>query len=209
VQAIFHHDDEPLAAGDELDPTISIHALTWIEPCSGRTVKVKVIINAVALTALLDSGSTHNFIDTDAATRAGLQLAPRGDLRVAVTNGDRISSLGSYCNISISIGGEVFIIDCYGLALGAYDMVLGVQWLESLGPILWDFSRRTMAFVRHGHRVLWQTAKTQSASPVLMAADVDLMGDLLDNFTDLFVEPSGLPPPRDRCHEIRLLPGVK
>jgi hypothetical protein len=65
-----------------------------------------------------------------------------------------------------------------------------------------------MAFVRHGHRVLWQTTKTPPASPVLMAADADLMGDLLDNFTDLFVEPSGLPPPRDRCHEIRLLPGT-
>jgi hypothetical protein len=121
------HDDEPLAAGDELDPTISIHALAGIEPRSGRTMKVKVIINAVALTALLDSGSTHNFVDTDATTRAGLQLTPRGDLRVAVANGDRVSSPGSCCNISISIGGEVFSIDCYGLTLGAYDMVLGVQ----------------------------------------------------------------------------------
>jgi hypothetical protein len=202
------HDDEPLATGDELDPTISIHALVGIEPRSDRTMKVKVIINAVALTALLDSGSTHNFVDMDAATRAGLQLTPRGDLRVAVANGDRVSSPGSCCNISISIGGEVFSIDCYELALGAYDMVLRVQWLESLGSILWDFGRRTMAFVRHGHRVLWQTTKTPPASPVLMATDADLMGDLLDNFTDLFVEPSGLPPPRDRCHEIRLLPGT-
>jgi hypothetical protein len=190
------HDDEPLAAGDELDPTISIHALAGIEPRSSRTMKVKVIINAVALTTLLDSGSTHNFVDTDVATRVGLQLTLRGDLRVAVANGDRISSPGSCCNISISIGD------------GVHDMVLGVQWLESLGPILWDFGRRTMAFVRNGHRVLWQTTKTLPASPVLMAAHANLMGDLLDNFTDLFIEPSGLPPPSDRCHEIRLLSGT-
>jgi hypothetical protein len=32
-------------------------------------------------------------------------------------------------------------------------MVLGIQWLESLGPILWDFRNRTMAFVWNGHRV--------------------------------------------------------
>jgi hypothetical protein len=48
---------------------------------------------------------------------------------------------------------EPFDIDCYRLALGTYDMVLGIQWLESLGPILWDFRNRTMAFVWNGHRV--------------------------------------------------------
>jgi hypothetical protein len=30
------------------------------------------------------------------------------------------------------IGGKMFSMDCYGLSLGSYDMVLGVQWLESL-----------------------------------------------------------------------------
>jgi hypothetical protein len=167
------NDDEPLAMSDEPEPTISIHALTGIEPRSGHTMKVMVIINAVALTALLDSGTTHNIIDTDAATRAGLQLTPRGDLCVAIANGDRVSSPGSCRNMSISIDGEVFIIDCYGLALGAYNMVLGVQWLESLGSILWDIDRRTMAFVRHGHWVLWQTIEAPPAPPVLMAADAD------------------------------------
>jgi hypothetical protein len=52
------------------------------------------------------------------------------------------------------VGDEVFSINCYGISLASYDMVLGVHWLESLGPILWDFSRRTIAFVRDGHRVL-------------------------------------------------------
>jgi hypothetical protein len=32
----------------------------------------------------------------------------------------------------IRIEGEPFVIDCYGLALGSFDMVLGIQWLESL-----------------------------------------------------------------------------
>jgi hypothetical protein len=38
-----------------------------------------------------------------------------------------------------------------------------------------------------------------------MSVDADLMGDLLDNFVAIFTEPTGLPPQRDRCHEIRLL----
>jgi hypothetical protein len=58
-------------------------------------------------------------------------------------------------------------------------MVLGVQWLESLGPLLWDFDRRTMAFVCDGHRILWMVADVKPALPQLLATDDDLMDDLL------------------------------
>jgi hypothetical protein len=146
--------DEPLTVGEAFDPTISIHALMGIEPRSGRTMKTTIIINTVSLMALLDSGSTHNFVDTAAVTRARLQLTPCGDLHVAITNGNHIGSSGCFHDLSISISWEVFIIDCYRLSLGSYDMVLKVQWHESLGSILWAFVHRTLAFVQDGHRVL-------------------------------------------------------
>jgi hypothetical protein len=116
------HDDESPGDNDGADPTISIHVLTGIVPRSSRTMKVTVLINEVALMALLDFGSTNNFVDMDAVTCVGLSLTPRGNLRLAVANGDRISSPGGCRDVSISIDGKVFIIDCYRLALGAYDM---------------------------------------------------------------------------------------
>jgi hypothetical protein len=203
-------DDDPSGAGDTSDPIISIHALTGITPRSDRTMKAMVVINTVALTALLNSGSTHNFINTDAARRTELHLTSQGDMCVAVANGDRVTSPGCCRNMTMSIEGEAFIIDCYGLSLGAYDMVLGVQWLESLGPILWDSGTRTMAFIRNGYHVIWQTvdAPLPPAPDMLMSAKAHLMGDLLDTFVAMFTEPTGLPPPRDRCHEIRLLSGT-
>jgi hypothetical protein len=48
--------------------------------------------------------------------------------------------------LKIFIAGDAFTIDYYGLSLGSYDMVLGVQWLESLGLFLWDFKNRTLSF---------------------------------------------------------------
>jgi hypothetical protein len=54
----------------------------------------------------------------------------------------------------VIVGHTVFHNDCFSLRLGSFDIVLGVQWWESLGPILWDFEKRTMAFVRNGHQVL-------------------------------------------------------
>jgi hypothetical protein len=94
-----------------------------------------------------------NFIDNTAASRACVILAAQHGLRVTVANGDKLPASGCCRNLAIAIHGEKFRVDCYGLPLGSYDMVLGVQWLESLGPILWDFRHDTLAFVQNGHRV--------------------------------------------------------
>jgi hypothetical protein len=133
--------DEPPVQPAEDDPAIALHALTGIRPHSGRTMQVSVIINDCSLAALLDSGSTHNFVDSAVAEQVGLQLQHHSGLRVTVANGDRVDSPGCRRDFDITIGGELFRIDCYGLALGSYNMVLDVQWLESLGLILWDFTK--------------------------------------------------------------------
>jgi hypothetical protein len=136
-----------------------------------------------------------------------VQLQHHSGLRVTVANGDRVDSPGCCRDFNITIGGEPFHIDCYGLALGSYNMALGVQWLESLGLILWDFTKQTMVFVRNGHRVLWTTANAPP-QPSLLAAEGDLMKELLLHFDALFTEPTGLLPPWDRCHHIHLLLGT-
>jgi hypothetical protein len=64
--------DTPLPAGAG-DPQISIHVLTGIRPRSDRTMQLAIDTNSVRLTALLDSGSTHNFVDLEAAEQAGIQ----------------------------------------------------------------------------------------------------------------------------------------
>jgi hypothetical protein len=94
------------------------------------------------------------------------------------------------------IAGESFHIDCYGLTLASFDMVLGAQWLESLGPILSDFSHRIMAFVQDGCCICWIGVETRDQSAVLMTVEAELMDDLLCQFAQLFSPPQGLPLPR-------------
>jgi hypothetical protein len=92
-------------------------------------------INGMCLVALLDSGSTHNFVDTEATTRVRIKLHGQTGLCVAVTNGDRLTSLGSCNNLQIGVGDESFSIACYRLALGSFDMVL-----EFNGSSRWGLS---------------------------------------------------------------------
>jgi hypothetical protein len=168
-----------------------------------------VAINGASILALLDSWSTHNFIGTEMAAWVGIVFTGHGGLRVAVANDDQFISLGCYRAMSFSLHGETFNIDCYDLALGFFEMVLGVQWLESLGPILWDFSRRTMAFVCNEHWVTWSAPDTATASPTsLLATSGDIMEELLGEFDPLFAAPTNLPPPWAREHRIQLILGT-
>jgi hypothetical protein len=177
------------------DPTISIHALTGIQPRSVKTMQVYVDINSTRLRALIDSGLRHNFIDLEAAARAGIALHDHPSLRVVVANGDRLSSSGSCRRLPIAIGGEGFVIECYGLALGSYEMVLGVQWLEALGSVLWDFNQRTLTRVKDGRLVLWTAIDAAPSLPKLMSTLRELMTELLQRFDDLFAASAGSQPP--------------
>jgi hypothetical protein len=162
------------------EPTISIAALTGIQPRRGSTMQVYVTVQGAVLRALLDSRSTHNFVDSEAAARVGIKFSSKAGFSVAVANGDRVASSGSCLDLKINITGEPFIIACYGLSLGSYEMILGVQWLESLGPVLWDFTHRTLSFCRDGRDVHWSASVPPEPLGLVVAAVVDdVLGDLL------------------------------
>lgn len=124
-------------------------------------MQIRLSMGNHEFTALLDSGSTHNFISTTTARRVGLHFHSNNGAHVIVANGDRVASRGLARDVGIHInqdriGHEDFTVDCYSIPLDCYDMVLGVNFLRTLGPTLWDFDDLCMAFWHHGRRVLWK-----------------------------------------------------
>ena len=87
-------------------------------------MKVRMSIAGISGIALLDSRSSHNFIDTELAQRASVRLQPCPHLTVTVANGDRVASPRKAPAQNVSIDGEAFDVDLYALPLGEYDMVL-------------------------------------------------------------------------------------
>ena len=53
-------------------------------------------------------------------------------------------------NVHISMGDYNLRSDMFALPLGGCDVVLGAQWLRTLGPILWDFAKLWMQFSING-----------------------------------------------------------
>jgi hypothetical protein len=151
---------------------------------------VSVTNDNISLHTLLDSGSMHNFIDIVAAERAEVGFTGGARLRVAVANGDCITSLSCCSALDINIAGEHFVISYYGLALDFFDMVLGVQWLEYLGPVLWYFGHLTLVFICNGHHVLWSVV---ASLLTLTVTSPDVMNNLFLQYTNLFNAPTSLP----------------
>jgi hypothetical protein len=70
------------------------------------TMQMRVKIGAHEFTALLDSGSTHNFINPDAASHADLQFSDSVGAHVIVANGDHVDCQGLARSVQLRIGTE-------------------------------------------------------------------------------------------------------
>ena len=73
-------------------PVFSLHALAGVR--FSNTMQVVVTLGASPLLALLDFGSTHDFISESAARRTGLPLQSRLRLTAAVANDERVTCVG-------------------------------------------------------------------------------------------------------------------
>ncbi|KAF8658447.1 hypothetical protein HU200_058898 [Digitaria exilis] len=207
IYLIEHADDvttETSSSDDDLE--ILVTAITGVRPTS--MLLLDTVVNAVSLKALVDTGSTHCFISEDAARRIGLTPTARPGLTVEVANGDRVPSSGVCKAISVHIGGEEFFIDLYVIPLGGYELVLGCEWLVTLGQILWDLSKLTMKFWHGNHRVRLCGVNAKPHPRLSLAEAGDVLKLLLQEFADLFAMPTGLPPTRAFDHRIHLLPNT-
>ena len=143
---------KPAAA--EESPVFSLHAITCVR--FNDTMQLNVSLSGTSFLALLNSGSTHNFMSESTAQCTGLPLQCHPRLTATVANSEHVSYVGVIHRAAITIHGDTFHADLFVMPLASFDMILGTQWLATLGPVLWDFGARRMTFHRNGQPVCWQ-----------------------------------------------------
>jgi hypothetical protein len=137
-------DDVSFSYEDETeDAWISLNAIMGILPM--ETLQLSVRVAGATLGTLIDSGSTHSFISASVVRRLLLQPMSHPGLNVVVANVDRVPSDGVCYGVHIFLNSEEFVIDLFVIPLEGYDMVLGVHWLRTLGPLLWDFNKARLS----------------------------------------------------------------
>jgi hypothetical protein len=223
------YESEELDKGCKEEPEISLHAITGSP--SPRTMRLWGRINFQGVIILIDSGSSHNFLDVAIISRLALKVQQMDNIAVKVANGQVIHTEGVCKGVKLQMQGNTFNVDFYILPLGGCDMVLGIQWLQKLGPIIWDFSTLTMEFTLFKKMIVLKgldptesaiedsnvfsklpTARRKGLVLQLVSSEIQHNGatsnpyffDLLRKFQDVFAEPKGLPPVRSHDHKIVL-----
>jgi hypothetical protein len=112
-------------------PRISLAAITGIS--QPQTLKLKGHIKKDNVTVLIDTGSTHNFLDINVARNLKLFVYPVPDMKVMVVDGKKIKNVGKCHKVKLQIQDFNLESEFYTVPLGGVDVVLGVQWLQTLG----------------------------------------------------------------------------
>jgi len=128
---------EPTPEKEEMNPTISRNAFVGITTL--QTINIEGNIKKKKVIVFIDSSSTHNFINCKIAKDLNcfLDLAPECPMMV-VSEGT-INFSRKCHNIKLSMGEYVLNSPMFSVPMGGANVVLGVQWLQSLGTITFNF----------------------------------------------------------------------
>jgi hypothetical protein len=149
---------------EEAIPKISFHALAGTT--HPQTFRVIGRVGNRDLTMLIDGGSTHNFIDQSVVTKLGLQVVCGKTFKMIVGNKEVIECTGHCLGLSLSIQGITVRADFFVLPVAACQAVLGVQWLETLGPIKTDYKKLSMSFTQGGRTHVLKGMTSSELAPL-------------------------------------------
>lgn len=132
-------EDEELGESDKqlTEPVISVSALAGNQ--NFHTMRVVGVVKNKPLHIFIDSRSTHNFLDLSLAQKIGCTLENIPTQSITVADGNQIVCNHRCVEFAWTMNKKSFVAEVMLIPLGGCDMVLGVQWLSTLGQINWDF----------------------------------------------------------------------
>ncbi|KAL4346826.1 hypothetical protein GQ457_17G013770 [Hibiscus cannabinus] len=199
------------------------------------TLRIQGSIKGRFLSILVDSGSTHSFVNPGWA-KEGTKVIPTSPLVITVANGEKLYSKAKSRQLMWKMHGHTFEHDFRVLSMGGSDMVLGVDWMRRYSPISMDFNNMTLSFQKDGEQIVLKggprqpTVKFISSEKLqkLTEKEAELIGEIyllnsegedfesrpelqqiLNAYEDVFQEPQGMPPERVHDHAIVLKEGAQ
>lgn len=214
---------------------LSAHALSGTE--APAALRLPVMVGDQVMLLLLDSGSSHSFINKNFADSIGAQRVPIPSVPVKLANGQFVQCDQMVPQLAWHCQGHNFHTDLRLLELGAYDGVLGKDWLDRFSPMTCNWKGNAISFDHDGKPVTLQgliptdspeseqmdldgILKLHATNDILAMAVLDTfsgqvtttvlpegVSSILTEFADVFSEPQGLPPHRQYDHAISLEEG--
>ncbi|KAL0361532.1 UNVERIFIED_CONTAM: hypothetical protein Sradi_3837700 [Sesamum radiatum] len=143
---------------------------------STGTLRVKGVINGKEIHILMDSESTHSFIDEKVVKALGIKTEPTTPMLVSVADGYGMMSTTICHKLSWEVQSFQFSYPVRTLKLGGCDFVLGCDWLGDHNPIELDFHQLTVTISQQDGKVILRALPHKSSS---ISAALSLLVELL------------------------------
>jgi hypothetical protein len=111
-------------------------------------------LNHINVKILFDSGAIDSFISPSALEKSGLVAYKHNDFKqVEMASGEKQAVGPSIDNCIVDLGVCTTRLKVYGTSLGAYDLIIGMDWLESHRSLVDCFSKRVLCVNDEGRPV--------------------------------------------------------
>lgn len=201
-----------------------------------KSMRLQGTCNGKQILLLVDSGSAGSFISEEAVRQLKLDTTSIPVVTVTVADGGRTRVDCAVPDLKWQCQGQSFCTTVKVFTVPGYDIVLGMDWLESLPPMWVDWPKKSMRFRWNGKRITLKGLKprVERCDPISLAelqaldeeralehfVQLDAATEstqilpreieaVLTQHMDVFKTPTELPPHMDFDHQIPLLPGVQ
>lgn len=197
-----------------------------------------ISLNGKRVVALLDSGSSSSFINEQFALQENCQLLPVKARRIVVAGGGTLLSSAVVPHCAFQMAKLPLKHSFRVLNLPSHDVILGYDWFSLVSPVSFDVPQNLFSFTVQGKTTVTTSMYNKTEEIVEISAEhavkmLDkgvqafliqlhnivaetpekhcipvVVNKLLEDYKDVFAEPTKLPPQRALDHKIELLPGV-
>lgn len=209
---------------------LSVNALLGSQ--NPKTIRLRAMVDNKVMLLLVDSGSSHTFIDQQLAYMLQCPTSPlHVSLRVKVANGEFMQCEQEVHGFKWWIQGHTFITDMKFVPLGGYDAILGMDWLEKWGPMTCHWEEKWIQF-QHNEQLItlqglhdkpvtqikeltaeqlekclkgsdvWATAVLAPEADLSVQTTPESVQELLTEYSDVFQKPQQLAPHRAFDHAV-------
>jgi hypothetical protein len=102
---------------------------------------------------LIDYGNTHNFINYKLEKYLNCFLFQAPKFQVMIADGGTVNFSGNFHSSKLNMGEYLLDSPMISIQMGGVDVVLGVQWLQSLGTMTLNFQDIFMIFSSEGKEI--------------------------------------------------------
>lgn len=124
--------------------TLPLHALNGTN--NSGCIRLRALIKNQVVLQLLDLGSSSTFVSELTLTRLHCEVQTIEPISVKVANGQIIQCNKKVIQLEWWNCGKTFHADAIVLPISAYDMVMGMDWLEQFSPMLCAWDKKWVEF---------------------------------------------------------------